>query len=577
MASATDLREGFVWLIAALATPGIFLPLYMYFRWAEVAAVKGVAVMQARVLLDKIIYLDLTFVGVALLTAVVWQSLLIERRDALILGTLPVRPRAIIGGKMAALLVYSTVVAVGMHLAGTLLYGLGLSSLVDASMLFRFLAGQMAAAVGANIFVFAIVIGLQSLTIALLGPRRFSRLSSVLQIIVVAATTMMLLFLPALMSAAEDMPRWTAETRNALMWLPPFWFLGLNEVISGSSFAVMPVLADRAILALTLATALVVVTYPIAAWRVMTASVLGGSSARPGWTRVLTNRLVRAIGHNPHERSIAQFMLAAIARAHQQRLILAVACGVAITMLAPALLMYVDGANIDTFDRYWSDHGPFAQLRVLHVLAHYSNFDTPPVSLSLVSAPLLLNVAVVWGLRVAISIPSDLQAAWPFAVSPAPMFAGRNAVRRLMVLVGVIMPLSAIAPVWLMTYGWSHTWPLLVACTLGMLAMVDGTLWGFVGIPCAKPMSASRSNLMSRWPLLLLLVYFQTYVFPSFQVGFTLKPGPVYMLIPPLLIWWFVRRGSASAAYANGVSGDPHGYIVLDLVTVRARRTADAR
>jgi hypothetical protein len=42
------------------------------------------------------------------------------------------------------------------------------------------------------------------------------------------------------------------------------------------------------------------------------------------------------------------------------------------------------------------------------------------------------------------------------------------------------------------------------------------------------------------------------------------------MLIIPTLIYVCVRRGSQSAAYANGMSGDPHGYISLDLSTTAA-------
>jgi hypothetical protein len=570
MATATDLREGFFWLIAALATPGIFLPLYMYFRWAEVAAIHGVPALQAQVLIDKTIYLGLTFVSVGLLAAVIWQSLLIERRDGLILGSLPVRARTVILGKLAALAAYAGLIALGMHIAATLLYGFGLSSLVTFAFLLRFLAGQFLAAAGANAFVFGTVVGLQSLGVAVFGPRRFVRLSSVLQIIVIGSTTALLLLLPVMMTGAITLAKSRANIDSALLWMPPMWFVGLNEVISGTTFAVMPLLAARAAGALAIVTAIVAVTYPIAAWRTMSASVGGNASSRTVWSRAVAGRLARRLGRDQYERGIAQFTLSAIARSHQHRLILMMACGVAVTMTAPAILMYVSGTNVDIFRHYWDRDTLRHALSKGTIVAHYLSLHPAHVSVSLVAAPLLVNLVAASGLRVAMAIPSELAASWPFTVSPAPMLAGRNIARRVMVLASVALPLALAVPLWLAAFGWRHALPLVIASVLGMLTIVEGMLWGFVGIPCTKPMTTGRSNLMSRWPLLLLLLYFYGYIFPSFQVGISVRPGPLYILIPPVLIWLAVRRGSESAAVANGLSGDPHGHISLNLSTPAA-------
>jgi hypothetical protein len=64
-----------------------------------------------------------------------------------------------------------------------------------------------------------------------------------------------------------------------------------------------------------------------------------------------------------------------------------------------------------------------------------------------------------------------------------------------------------------------------------------------------------------------VFLYFYAYLFPDWQVAATAGGGPGwwFMLLPPALIFLGVHQGSKNAARANGLSGDPHGYLRLDL------------
>ncbi len=96
---SSDLRQSFLWLIAALATPGFFLPLYhTEVRWYEITLRHGLEALRAYALFDKALYLNLTRVLITLLAAIGWHALLIDRRDGLILGGLPLRLRTIVFG-----------------------------------------------------------------------------------------------------------------------------------------------------------------------------------------------------------------------------------------------------------------------------------------------------------------------------------------------------------------------------------------------------------------------------------------------------------------------------------------------
>jgi hypothetical protein len=354
-----------------------------------------------------------------------------------------------------------------------------------------------------------------------------------------------------MVSSASRLAQPGAGLDRAIFWAPPMWFLGLNEVITGTSFAAMPPLADRAIAGLAIAALIALVSFPIAAHRTMAAAVEGNLSSRKGGLSVVSRWLSRALAFTPERRGALQFTMAALARTHQQRLIIAVTIGVAVAMVTPAAVMFFDGSNLTA----WRDAG-------------WGLYPAAPVSL--LAAPLLWNFVTVLGLRAAMAFPSEFPASWLFAVAPTPMFVGRNAARSLLIIIGVVLPALVAAPVWYSVWPWYYVTPSLIACLLGMFTVVDAALWGFVGIPCTKPLATGRSGLTSRWPGLLICLYFYTNVFSHWQLNATKRPGWWFMLIPPVLIFAAVHFGSKSAARANGLSGDPHGYLKLDLsVTVK--------
>src|SRR6185436_5861744 len=122
-AGRSDPRDTFFWIVAALATPGLLLPIYEQFHWYDVANRSGLSAMSAYALFDKTIYLTWTFIAIGFLSCIVWPALLIERRDGWILGSLPVRPRTVILGKLGAIAGYISLISAGMHAGASLLFG----------------------------------------------------------------------------------------------------------------------------------------------------------------------------------------------------------------------------------------------------------------------------------------------------------------------------------------------------------------------------------------------------------------------------------------------------------------------
>ncbi len=146
-AERTDATRSFFWLLAILAAPGLLLTTYRQFLWERIARRgEGIAALHQAVRADTAEYLALTFVAVAVVAAARWQSLVIDRRDALVLGTLPTRPRTIVIAKLAALAGYTGLLAAGMHLGTALVQGVSLGGLERPTNVAGTMAGLAVAA-----------------------------------------------------------------------------------------------------------------------------------------------------------------------------------------------------------------------------------------------------------------------------------------------------------------------------------------------------------------------------------------------------------------------------------------------
>ena len=543
-AGPADPGHSLFWLVAFLATPGICLPLFMTLEWNNLVADHGAGFLRVVSLVDKTMYLGLSFVTIGLVSAFIWHTLMVDRRDGLVLGPLPVSPRAIYTSKLTALVIYVVLLSIGMHAPAALLYGVGLGAPIGAGALVRNAAALVAAGTAVNAFVFMTVTSLQSTCLAVLGPRWFSRVSPVLQIATVAAATLVFLSLSALSVQAPTLAG-PAAGSSSLLWLPPFWFLGVYEAVAGTGTPTMLLLAGRAIAALTASASLLVLTYPLACHRALKAAIEGAVVAGPT-SRRLGQRLTQWLARDPHQRGLTQFLLSAVSRTSQNRLVLCVFAGIGVAVTMPVVSLHAERA---VRSGLMSD-------------------------VALLVAPLLLMCALGTGLRIAVALPSELRAAWIFPAMASPMLTGRRAARRVLLAFSIGAPIALALPAWLGQWGLRATLGHAVACGLGGAVLVDVLLWGFIGVPCAKPMAPARANLQFRWPAIALGVFLFTYGFATWQIQALARWGVTVMLAPVALACAVVARASQDASIVNEISGDPAGPVALNLDAMRERAIA---
>jgi hypothetical protein len=536
----SDLRQSFIWLITGLGTPGFFLPLYhTEIRWYEISMRYGLERLREFALFDKALYLNITMVSITLLAAIVWHSLLVDRRDGLILGGLPIRQRTVVLGKLGALAIYVGAITGGMHVLAAVLYGAFLGGMDHWTAIFRAAGAHFVASSALNVFLFAAIAALQSTCLALAGPRWFARASTPLQMLVVAFAMVALMLIPLTSAGAAPAFVGGSDTLPWLTMVPSIWFLGLYETLAGTDIAAMHDLTATAMTALASSILLLVVTYPIAVRRVLGDAVQGTGTARAPFLRRLGAHVTTRLSVEAPVRAMTQFALATFGRVHQHRLVLSIGLGGGVVMAVTAGL---------------------ASLSPVTGLPR----SRPVISLAAVPLYFMYASALAW--RVAVAVPSDLPARWLFAVAPAPMFAGRRSVRRLAVLVCIALPLVVIAPVWM--FFWGPRLALVFAAqdiVLGLIVL-DLVFWGFADAPCTRTIATGRANVPSRVPVMVVGLWVLGYAWPVLQVALNHSAvWPAVMLGLLTLVWWGVRTGSDYTAMVNATTGDDDGLLLLDL------------
>jgi hypothetical protein len=465
-----DLKSSFFWLLAFLMAPGLFMPLVMSFDWEMIARFRGPEVLQVLSRGDKAFYIGFSMVACALIGAIAWSSLLMDRLDGLVLGALPVRPSTVVLAKLAALGVYILLIAVGMHTVAAVAFGTLLSNHATFAFVFRSIAAHFIVPCAASAFVVLSIAAIQGVTLAVAGPRLFPRVSSLLQLALVGTIVLGLLMLPILnVSVVGTL---TGTGRNVRPWLlhtPPLWFLGAYEWILGADDPLLTALAKKAVLALLAATSLTAGSYPIAYRRLMASAVESGAAiGRTGVLSGLAEALTCAIARRPQHRAVSQFFLTSAFRVDRLRVVIATSLGVAAA---------------------WGLPTGFALLHETH--------EEP--TRGVLSLSIAATVFILVGLRTAAALPADVKAGWLFEAHAPSKCQIHAALERTMFVVGVLPVAVAFAPVYWWLWGERVAGiHMLISLVTGLL-VIECLLWRFDGMPSARLWDPEHLKLGKRW------------------------------------------------------------------------------
>jgi len=474
--SDMQLRQTIVWLLAFLIAPLILLTIqvFPYFAWV---AIRAVRFHDAELLDDTLEWIELLFVSYSMVTmgliaVFVWDALSFDRRDAMVLGPLPVRQVTVAGAKLAALGAFLLLAAGLVTLPSGFLFAMETSDQLGALAFMTHLVAHLAATVGAAAFTFAAIVAFRGVVVILAGARAASAIGPLMQFLFVVLILSFVILTPAVWT----IPHATLVNPTVTGWLPNSWFLGLFERVRGSSRAYFLPLAMRALIALSIAvTAAIAVS--VATFRQQMRLALT-PPARPGSIGVgtLIRCLARALaGRDPAARATADFVVVTFGRNRRQQGAVAMTAAIGAAIVIASLTQKV------------RDLESLMQPRTI-----------------VLWIPLVLTYWSVLGLRAAFLVPSELPAAVTFAChGPSDTHAYWSGVRGAMIAV-LAVPVTFVA---LIVTGSLLGWPVAAwhaAFVAGMVVtLVELAVLSLDRVPFTRPYAAGDALLRKHWPLYL--------------------------------------------------------------------------
>jgi len=217
----------------------------------------------------------------------------------------------------------------------------------DPPHLARFLGGHLAAVTAAGLFTAIFIIASQSALLAVLGEGLFRKVSLLLQGAAVTILVMLLLLFPVLTGVTPDLLK---SGNPAVLWFPPYWFLGLDQWILDGS-AALPVfgqLARIGLSALIAVSVLAILAYPLAYLR-RVKHLLEGAPPRRKRNRMvapLNGALHASAARQPVRRAVFHFINQTLLRVPRYRIYLVLYGGIGLSVLiATVLRLNVTGAG----------------------------------------------------------------------------------------------------------------------------------------------------------------------------------------------------------------------------------------
>jgi len=235
-----------------------------------------------------------SMVTVGLIAAAAWDALSFDRRDAMVLGQLPIRRQTIVAAKVMALVVFLLGSSAVVNLLNAAIFAIETADRFGfRAAIAHFVACAIVTTAGAAL-VFSTVVAIRGAVAIAGGPRIAAATGSALQFLFVVASLAFLItiFAPPAQEGMLVLPTLT-------FWTPTVWFVAWFEGLRGADRGAWPefvMLARRAQVAVAIAgagaTALSVVALgrqmqsaltPSARWRSRSGRCPGGRASGRRW------------------------------------------------------------------------------------------------------------------------------------------------------------------------------------------------------------------------------------------------------------------------------------------------------
>jgi hypothetical protein len=490
-----------IWGMVLLASPGLLLPVRFATKYTNLHA-NHPELLGRAMLVDRLLFITLTMTALGVVALVIWDAIFPDRRDARILGGLPVPGRVPIAARLLALGALAGLFLAGNNLVPSIVFGATVGVFGGATNAFRGIFAHLTATTMAGVFIFTSLIALQGCCLNLGGRRTSDRIALLLQVLFVMALLQMIFFMPRMSALLGDDLQfpWLAA-------LPSAWFLGLYDVLGGTPASGAWRLAAIASLAVVVSTSLAAALFIGTHDRLTRLAIESQEVSRPRrrsivW--VLDAVTARAAPH-PVSRAIFEFTLRTMARSRSHRLLLGAYLGVALALVVSAIATSMLRTDV-------------------------AALAAP--SVTTLSAPLVVGFFLLLGARTGLAIPVEPRANWVFRIrEPFDRIHAIAGVRSALIVIGVV-PMVVIAAVGA-GYLWG-VWLALVHATfcafMGWL-LVEILLIRFGKLPFTCTYLPGKSRIGMLWPLYLQGFIYYCYTAAALELALLTNPSALFKFL----------------------------------------------
>ena len=478
LAPDIDLRPAAVWITGALLAPSLLWTVKRTVPYG-LMSILGADVMEMASWFDKALLVTLAMLNAGVVTLLTWEALLVDRRDAHVLGSLPVSPWLIVAAKGAALLRLFGFVAL-LNVPAAFMLAFEVYSHIDMTLVPGVFAAHALVAMLASLATASI------LTLLLVGVTTMAR-GAALRIMTVGVQAGVLGSLTVLAIGMQWVTAWqraafTGGSPDQIGWVaawPPLWFVSLYQTLLPVELGetMFSAHASKAVAMVACAAAAVPVTLLL--WRrsiatMVSAATEGGARGR----RFSGARLTAVVAKRPIDRALVQFFFATLARSPRHRLAVVSALGLSLALGVEVVLLL----SARTGPTRW---------------------------LTEFAAPLLVALLLSSTARWLSALPAELPASWALGLSsPFEGTTVRRAMHRVLLLL-VLAPSTTLAA---MLSAWQGG-PRSAVAHAGLialigLALIERNLSRTTFLPFASEYVPGRANLSARWPWVVAVLLF---------------------------------------------------------------------
>ena len=429
--------------------------------------------------LQKCFFISFFMTVLAFATILEWDVIFLDKKDFSNLRPLPIPLRTLLYSKFMSFLLFIALFSAAANALAVFVVAFYLPQWRTPSLFFvvRYMVAHGISALAANFFAFFFCVFLEAVLMAFLSARVFRKLSLYVRFLLLAGLIfLMMVFVIDSLSISKTFSALTAYKNSRspiILALPPMWFVGLYEVLLGTSDSLYFTLAYLAVASLVVMALMYFVAMNISYNRHLKKTL--EAEKKPSHLRKFRNAFSTALNaillRNPIQRAVFHFFGQTLRNSSMHKFQLAGYLAVAVGLILILLN---------------SQPAAFRNMTI-------SNKN-------LLAIPLILSIALLVGVRGLVNVPLAAEANWIFH------FTEREVKRHYFIglkkgiIVFTILPLFGILCIFFaFLWGWVYS---VMHCLYGLaiaLVLMELLFWRYAKIPFACLTVPGKAKLHILW------------------------------------------------------------------------------